>query len=186
MMDQHEVSHKPIEYAGFWLRLLALFLDAIMLGIVDRFVQQPLLKLFGIYPPSPVSVEKQLDIIDMIEEGKLISVAEILQKLFDIPFSHILSIVVFSSVMRWLYYVLFEISAWQATPGKYVLNVRVADSEGNKLNFVRASLRHFCKYISDLTLLLGYIMAGFTSRKQALHDMISGCAVIKKNVPQQT
>jgi uncharacterized RDD family membrane protein YckC len=31
-----------------------------------------------------------------------------------------------------------------------------------------------------LTLFIGYIMAGFTAKKQALHDMIAGTLVIKQ------
>jgi uncharacterized RDD family membrane protein YckC len=30
-----------------------------------------------------------------------------------------------------------------------------------------------------MTLLIGYIMAGFTERKQALHDIIAGTLVIR-------
>ncbi|MCX8015547.1 MAG: RDD family protein, partial [candidate division WOR-3 bacterium] len=38
----------------------------------------------------------------------------------------------------------------------------------------------FAKIISNLTLLIGYIMAGFTEKKQALHDIIANCLVVKK------
>ena len=58
--------------------------------------------------------------------------------------------------------------------------VSVTDANGNPISFGRATGRHFGKIISALTLLIGYIMAGFTEKKQALHDMIAGCLVVKR------
>jgi uncharacterized RDD family membrane protein YckC len=55
--------------------------------------------------------------------------------------------------------------------------MKVTDLAGNRISFARATGRHFAKYISLLILLVGYIMAGFTQNKQALHDMIAGTLV---------
>jgi len=57
------------------------------------------------------------------------------------------------------------------------LSMKVTDLQGNRISFARATGRHFAKYISAMILLIGYIMAGFTERKQALHDMITGTLV---------
>ena len=54
------------------------------------------------------------------------------------------------------------------------------DLEGNPLSFARASGRHWGKWISTLIILIGYIMAAFTERKQALHDIMAGCLVVRK------
>ena len=70
-----------------------------------------------------------------------------------------------------------ESSSRQATVGKMALGLKVTDLEGRRISFARASGRHFAKYISGMILLIGYIMAGFTERKQALHDMIAGTLV---------
>jgi uncharacterized RDD family membrane protein YckC len=51
---------------------------------------------------------------------------------------------------------------------------------GNRISFGRATGRYFGKILSGLTFTIGYIMAGFTQQKQALHDMIAGCLVINK------
>ena len=77
----------------------------------------------------------------------------------------------------WLYYALFESSSWQATPGKSLLGLYVTDLQGRPITFARATIRHFAKIISSLTFLVGYILAGFTEKKQALHDMIASCLV---------
>jgi len=80
----------------------------------------------------------------------------------------------------WLYYALMESSSMQATLGKMALGIRVTDLNGNRVSFGRATGRHFAKIISTVIFFIGYIMAGFTSKKQALHDIIAGCLVIKK------
>ncbi|EPR41216.1 RDD domain containing protein [Desulfovibrio sp. X2] len=82
--------------------------------------------------------------------------------------------------LSWGYYALFESSPWQATPGKRLLNLFVTDLSGRRLGFGRASARFFGKFVSGFIFLLGYIMAAFTRRRQALHDMIAGTLVLRK------
>lgn len=80
----------------------------------------------------------------------------------------------------WLYYALMESSVKQATLGKMALGIVVTDLAGNRISFGRATGRYWAKLISALTLLAGFVMAGFTAKKQALHDMIAGCLVVTK------
>src|SRR5262249_45376562 len=82
-------------------------------------------------------------------------------------------------VVNWLYYALMESSSWQGTLGKRALSIGVTDLAGRRLTFGRASGRFFGKLISGMTFAIGYLMAGFTEKKQALHDIISGCLVVK-------
>jgi uncharacterized RDD family membrane protein YckC len=72
-----------------------------------------------------------------------------------------------------------ESSKYQATLGKRVLGIRVTDLFGRRIDFLRATGRHFSKIVSALLLLMGYVMAAFTSRKQALHDVIASCLVVR-------
>jgi uncharacterized RDD family membrane protein YckC len=84
-------------------------------------------------------------------------------------------------VGNWLYYACFESSSWQATPGKKVLNISVTDLTGTRISFGRASGRFFAKFISRLIPLgIGFILAGITERKQALHDMIASTLVLRR------
>jgi uncharacterized RDD family membrane protein YckC len=85
-----------------------------------------------------------------------------------------------STVVDWLYFTLLESSYKQATLGKMALGIIVTDLNGNRISFGRANVRYWSKIISLLTLCIGYIMAGFTKKKQALHDMIANTLVIKK------
>jgi uncharacterized RDD family membrane protein YckC len=81
----------------------------------------------------------------------------------------------------WLYYALCESSSWQATPGKRLLGLRVCDLNGRPISFVRASGRFMGRIVTGIVPFgIGYLMAGLTARKQALHDMIAGCLVLRQ------
>ena len=56
--------------------------------------------------------------------------------------------------------------------------IRVVDTYGKQLTFPRALGREASKFLSFMILFIGYIMAGLTERKQALHDMIASTYVI--------
>jgi uncharacterized RDD family membrane protein YckC len=74
-----------------------------------------------------------------------------------------------------------ESSKFGGTLGKMAVGIRVTDLNGNRISFARATGRYFGRIVTNLTLLIGYIMAGFTEKKQALHDVLASCLVIKKS-----
>ena len=80
-----------------------------------------------------------------------------------------------------LYFPLWESSATQATPGKMAIGLQVTDAYGNRIGFWQAFARNFGVIISYLTFFIGFIMAGMTARKQALHDLIAGTFVVRKH-----
>lgn len=82
-------------------------------------------------------------------------------------------------IVGWLYWSLQESSRRQATIGKMALGIIVTGVDGMRISWARATARYFSKIISALILLIGFIMAGFTQRKQALHDMIAETLVIR-------
>jgi uncharacterized RDD family membrane protein YckC len=84
------------------------------------------------------------------------------------------------AVVGWLYFAAMESSKLQATPGKMALGIIVTDTDGHPISFLRATGRHFAKYISMVILFIGFIMVAFTERKQGLHDMLAGCLVVNK------
>jgi uncharacterized RDD family membrane protein YckC len=85
----------------------------------------------------------------------------------------------FGIVIAWLYEALLTSSSRQATLGKTAMGLRVVDEQGRRISFARATGRHFAKILSAITLFIGYIMAGMTARKQALHDLVAGTFVIR-------
>jgi len=88
-------------------------------------------------------------------------------------------------VIGWLYYAEMESSASRATVGKMALGIVVVDDSGRRLSFNKATGRFFGKFISVLTLNVGFVMAALTQNKQALHDIISSTYVIEKPRPTQ-
>ncbi len=83
-------------------------------------------------------------------------------------------------VIPWLYEALMLSSEPQATLGKMVLGITVTDIYGQRLTFGRATGRHFAKFLSALIFCIGFIMAAFTEKKQALHDMLAGTVAIRR------
>lgn len=83
-------------------------------------------------------------------------------------------------LISWIYYAGLESSPRQATYGKSAIGIIVTDLNGNRISFGKATARYFAKIISALLLLIGFLMIGFTEKKQGLHDIIAGCYVIVK------
>ena len=76
------------------------------------------------------------------------------------------------------YWIGFERSAWQATPGKRALALQVTDLQGRRLHGARAAARHVAGALSWLTLNLGHALAAVPPQKRALHDYIAGTRVV--------
>jgi len=156
-----------VVYAGFWLRFLAYLVDHVILGIATVVVCVPLFFLLGgaayieamrehgFENPGPAQI------VPLILIGTAIAGAAI--------------------VLNWLYFAYLESGEKQATWGKQALSIYVTDLEGRRISFGRATARFFAKIVSGLVpLWIGFIMAGFTERKQALHDMIAGTLVLRR------
>lgn len=82
------------------------------------------------------------------------------------------------AVFAAIYWIAFERSSLQATPGKLALGLRVGDLEGQPLSWGRAALRHFAGALSWLMLNLGHALAAWTPQKRALHDYVAGTRVV--------
>ena len=85
-------------------------------------------------------------------------------------------------VGQWLYFALFESSAMQATPGKRAMGLKVVGETGRRIGFGKATGRYFGKIVSGMIFNIGYLMAGLTARKQALHDLMAGTLVVFRAV----
>ena len=84
-----------------------------------------------------------------------------------------------------VYHPLLESRWWQASLGKRLLKVMVVDEAGKKLSFMRALGRNVGKLISGLILSVGFLMAGWTKKKQALHDKMAKTLVIRRPLTQK-
>lgn len=96
--------------------------------------------------------------------------------------SAIILIGIATLALSWIYNAGMESSRHQGSLGKMALGLIVTDLQGRPIGFAHASGRFFAKIITGLIPLgIGYAMAGFTEKKQALHDMIAGCLVLRKD-----
>ncbi len=78
-----------------------------------------------------------------------------------------------------IYLSLMESSRHQASLGKMMLRLKVTDEKGGRLGVLQSFGRNLLKVVSTVTLLIGFMMAGWTARKQALHDKLGGCLVVR-------
>lgn len=154
-----------VRYAGFWLRFVAYLIDDLILGFLSFIVSLPFI---GGIVLSAIGIGEHAE----FDEATFMGIAGIIGFVFGM----ILIIV----VMGWLYYALMESSKSMGTLGKMALGLKVTDMEGDRISFARATGRYFSKIISGMILYIGYIMAGLTEKKQALHDMIASCLVVRK------
>jgi uncharacterized RDD family membrane protein YckC len=142
-------------FAGFWLRAVAYLIDTILISLVFGLIASFYPSTFIKFPDAAST--------------SLTSLPQLTPIAFAITIT-----------ATWVYYTMFEASIWQATPGKRVLRLYVADLNGQRLTFGRAAARNFAKMISSLTFLVGYLVAGFTEKKQALHDILASCLVLRR------
>jgi uncharacterized RDD family membrane protein YckC len=154
------------KYAGFWKRLVAIIIDGIIIGIVQTFIFVPILGAlgFGFFNSQP----------DLSNPEEAAGMLGAMMAAFG-------AIWILSLVIQVLYYTFMESSKFQASVGKMALGIIVTDMNGAKLDFSKALIRNLCRIISNFTMLIGYIIAGFTEKKQALHDIIAGTLVVNKN-----
>ena len=82
-------------------------------------------------------------------------------------------------LVTWLYFSLQEASVNQGTLGKRAFKIRVTDNDGNRISFIKASLRYFAKFISYIILGIGFLMMLRDAEHQTLHDKIARTLVIK-------
>jgi uncharacterized RDD family membrane protein YckC len=82
-----------------------------------------------------------------------------------------------------MYYPVFDSSSAQATPGRFIMGLRVVNENGQRLNFSRALIRHLMAYVSGLLMCLGYLIQLFTEKRQTLHDIVAGALVIREPRP---
>jgi uncharacterized RDD family membrane protein YckC len=156
----------PLPYAGFWIRFVALLIDGLILGIPFMFlviVAMFFLGGFGLMMHrNPVDPRVAAAFL-----GPLI-------------LGYFFAMLIFLA-LEWLYFAGMESSERQATFGKAAVSLRVTDLEGRRLSFGHATGRFFAKIVSGLIpFAIGYIMAGFTAKKQALHDIIAGTLILRK------
>ncbi len=170
---------QPTRYAPFIKRFVAFIVDFILSGAVSMLLLIPLVLLF---------IPKL--VVDSALVGLFSGRHFDPQRLFEhsvgmMIFPLIVNIILFGLVVglvHLLYFALFESSHRQATPGKMLLGIFVTDEQGRRISFGRAVGRNLARMLSKMFCWLGYLLALFTERTQALHDLIASTLVLEPAV----
>lgn len=135
-------------YAGFWKRFVAASIDGIILMLVWAILGFIGWSLWG-------------------------TIGEIGFKILLVGM-----LILFGGIFALCYYVLSECGPHQATLGKRALGIKVVNAKGGRLSFWSAMGRYFGKIISNVTMYFGYCMAGFTKKRQTIHDLLVDAYVV--------
>jgi uncharacterized RDD family membrane protein YckC len=143
------------EYAGFWLRVWA--------GAID----------IAIDAVGALLLTLLLDVL-LRRFGRGFGIDPWDSKVFTGS-----AFILILAVGSWLYCAFAESSSWRATVGKRLLGLEVVTADGARCSFGQATVRHLMKFLSLFILTIGFMMSGWTKRRQALHDMPCDCLVIR-------
>lgn len=142
-----------VVYAGFWKRVAAAIIDAFAIGIPVGIVVGIIGAIFGVH--------------NTFGRGGFGNTN---------PGMTVLSWLLQAVAFAWFY----SNASMMASPGKLAIGIKVVRSDGETISFLRGFGRYFGYMLSGVILGIGYLMAAFTDRKQALHDMICDTVVVDK------
>ena len=159
-VDPAAVQGGLVVQAGFWKRVAAYFIDYVIMTVFTYIVLIPLSILGAIV--GGVS-------------GGSDSAAGSIGMFLTLGIGYL---IIFAGNL--MYPAWMHSSKYQATLGKMAVGIKVVRSNGERLTLGRAVGRFFAYILSSITLCIGFVMAAFTERKQALHDIICDTLVVDK------
>ncbi len=169
---QEEVGEEEeLSFAGFWLRFVAFLVDwCVVFGVAL------VLSVVG----SNILTKYRLQLVHnlLAESGGNAEIETIL----TLQATSLLLLGI-SFFVALLYHTFMEASSLEGTLGKLTLNLHVVNAEGSSISFPQALIRNFSKLFSLLFFFFGFLIAAFTSQKQALHDILSRTFVIRRTTP---
>ena len=146
-------------HAGFWVRLAAMSVDMLIVQLVVIALSFVGSIALGLGTLATTNLEDP-EAIEQMVAG--LSALTGLLLLVSVP----------------LYFGLQTASSHQATVGKRVFDIYVSSNADGKLNLIRSLWRAVCYMLSALPLGLGFVLAGLTNNKRALHDYLAGSKVM--------
>jgi uncharacterized RDD family membrane protein YckC len=156
---------QTLQLADGGKRFIAFLIDVILLWIVQTIIVS-ILSTVGIVGMASTDM-------DNMSDGQTAA-------LMAYMMGAGLTIWLISLVLQVAYFTVMESSEGQATIGKRAMNLIVADENGVRLSTQQAFIRNISRFVSGMICLIGYFMAFFTEKKQALHDIIAKTNVYTK------
>lgn len=209
------VEYKRNEYAGFWIRLFALWIDLLVVSLIVF----PFALLIGLFFPNSILVEVPFELFtttttvsrdiennESIEKDELLGLltnfykttVEIDKETGDCSTTRYLIDPVSKLVLNkttstdlefyviFIYWIVLEASVWQASLGKKIMGIQVVTENGERPDFFQCAARNILKLLSGIILFYGFLMAGWTDKKQTLHDKLSKALIIKRGYNKVT
>jgi uncharacterized RDD family membrane protein YckC len=155
----HQGGVGVLRYAGFWIRFAAVFVDGLLLWVVNMAISMIGVLFIGGAASVAARGSDQAAAMGFI----------ILQL-----------VLFFIQIAIALSYETIMIGRYGATLGKMACGIRVVNATGEPITYARALGRYFAKILSGLTLLIGYLMAAFDDERRTLHDRICDTRVVHK------
>ena len=170
----------PHNYAGFWLRAQAATLDTVIVMMIAAIAGSLLinhLMTTGFVIASGIGTTVLGYVIPLILGIFCLFNPSYFLHQFSLP----LVALVLGILIKWLYFILLESSPLKATLGKLIMGLVVCDRNGQRISMGMANKRYWAKLLSTMTLYIGFMLSGWTKKKRALHDMIAGTLIMKKD-----
>ncbi|MEI6326848.1 MAG: RDD family protein [Candidatus Roizmanbacteria bacterium] len=152
----------PLVFASFKRRLVAMFVDALVVLIIGYVLRLSL----GIEITSKIFSAKTLEQLMVLTNSSTAMYGNIV-----------------TVILSFLYFSIFYIYFEGATPGKKLLGMKVVRADGKPLTFATVLVRYLFSFVSSFCLSLGYIWAIFDSKKQTWHDKVSNTYVVLSGAP---
>lgn len=123
-----------------------------------------------------------LFVITNLSEGFRTLIDQHQRNMYDLNFSkQIMRIndhIKFVSFIIWILIgTVMDSTKIQGTLGKLIVQIKVSDSDGNRISLQRAILRNMCKIVSSI-FFLGFISSAFDKKYQGFHDKIARTFVL--------
>jgi uncharacterized RDD family membrane protein YckC len=183
-----DVSAPPaapaVRYARFWRRVVARLVDSLLVGALIWGAGEALRAVVGPIPLDPYFAATDRVWV-LVSPAGLVALGFLL--------------------LAWLYWAGFDSSPLQGTPGRLVTRTRIAIPDRRRIGFGRASWRFWVQVLlaglavgatvvvatedplrlaigaaSGIVILLSYVLAAWTPRRRALHDLLAGTVVVRR------
>src|ERR1051325_4539797 len=114
ILDAPAVTERRLEYAGFWIRFVAIFIDGIVLWVINWVIS------FALFQGGGLNFDYNDPFSIFATAGTYLAV---------------------TFVIRGLYFTVMESSDRQATLGKMAVGIKVGDEKGQRIQIGTAVIR---------------------------------------------